>query len=164
MTPHQILIVAIRLLAIYWLLGVLGQLAPAIATMDELGADSAMIGVPLAVQLAICLFLWLFPATLASMLLRDGGSPVSAGSVPFAQWRDLLFVTVGIFILARSIPGVVYWVILGGASEPAAPDFTFEQKISAFVTYLELAIGIGLVFGASGIGSLLQKLRTAGIP
>jgi hypothetical protein len=73
-------------------------------------------------------------------------------------------VTVGLFILARSIPNTVYWAILAGASEPFAPGFTLEQKASAFVAALELLIGVGLLFGAQGLGSLIQNLRSAGTP
>lgn len=163
-TPHQILIVGIRLLAIFWFLGVLGQVAAAVATVEQMGAATLPIWVSAGIQFAVCVFLWLFPATLASRLLRGGNSVVSAGSVPFDQWRDLLFVTVGIFMLARSTPNVLYWAILAGASEPFSPDFTLEQKLSALAAFLELAIGVGLVLGARGLGSLVQKLRTVGRP
>jgi hypothetical protein len=67
-TPHQILIVAIRLLTIFWLFGVLGQIAAAIATLQAMGTGTLSIWVLAGVQLAICLFLWFFPATIASKL------------------------------------------------------------------------------------------------
>jgi hypothetical protein len=163
-TPHQILIVGIRLLAIFWFFGVLGQIAAAIATLEQMGAGTLPIWISAGIQFAVCVLLWFFPATLASKLLRDGKSVVSAASVPFTEWRDLLFVTVGIFLLARSIPNALYWAILAGASEPLAPGFTLEQKVNAFAAFLEPVIGTSLVFGARGLGALIQRLRTAGIP
>ena len=162
MTPHQILIVAIRILAIFCFVSVLGRIAAAIVTMEQLGVTALSIWVAAGIELGVCVYLWLFPATLAAKLLRDGHSVVSVGSVPFTEWRDLLFVAVGLLVLAGSIPKAVYWAILAGASEPFAQDVTLEQKVSAGAAFLELAIGVGLVLGARGLGSLLQKIRAAG--
>jgi hypothetical protein len=162
-TPHQILIVGIRLLVIFWSLSVLGQMAAAVATFEQMGAATLPIWISVGIQSLACVFLWFFPATLASKLLRGGNSPISPGSASFAEWRDLLFVTVGIFVLARAIPNALYFAILAGASEPFSPDFTLEQKVNTFAAALELLIGLGLVFGASGLGSFLQRLRSAGV-
>jgi hypothetical protein len=163
-TPHQILIVGIRLLAIFWFLSILGQIAAAFAALEQMGAATLPIWISAGIQLAACVFLWFFPATLASKLLRGGNSTVLAGSVPFHEWRDLLIVTVGIFVLARSIPSAVYWAILAGASDAFTSGFTLEQKVNAFAALLELLIGTGLIFGARGLGSLIQHLRNAGLP
>lgn len=162
MTPHQILIVAIRLLAIFWFLGVLAQLPTVVITMQEMGGVASSFWLSPLLQVLICAFLWLFPAALASKLLRPGSEPIPAGSVPFSDWRDLLFVVAGVFVIARAVPDAIYWIALGGASEPLAPDLTFEQKISAFATVLELVIGVALTLGAEGVGNSIARLRRAG--
>jgi hypothetical protein len=98
-------------------------------------------------------FLWLFPATLASKLLRGGMESVSAGSVSFHEWRDLCFVSVGTFVLARAVPTAIYWIIVAVGSRPEMESFTFEQKASVLVASLEVTIGLGLVLG--GLSEIL---------
>jgi hypothetical protein len=104
-------------------------------------------------------FLWFFPGTLARRLLRAGNETVLAGSIPFDEWRDLGFVTVGVFVLARSVPTAIYWLILAGSTELFAPDFTLEQKVSVLATVLELLIGVGLILGARGLNRIIQQVR-----
>lgn len=162
MTPHQILIVAIRLLAIFWFLGVLAQLPTVVVTMQEMGSVASSFWLSPLLQFLVCAFLWLFPATLASKLLRSGSAAIPASSVPFSDWRDLLFIVVGVFVLARAVPDAIYWIALGVASEPLAPDLTFEQKVSVFATVLELVIGAALTLGATGLGNSIERLRRAG--
>jgi hypothetical protein len=84
--------------------------------------------------------------------------------VAFDQWRELVFVGVGIFVLARGVPNAIYWAILAGAPESSFPSFTLEQKVSAFTSLLEVAIGLILMLGASAIGALIQKGRRVGVP
>ena len=160
MTPHQILIVGIRLLVIFWLFVILGQFAAAVASFERMGGAIAPIWIWSIIQFMVCVFLWLFPATLASRLLKSGDSPVSVTSTSFDEWRDLLFVTVGIFVLARAIPSVLYFVILASVSGPIEPAFTLEQKVNAFAGVVELLIGVGLVFGAGGLAALIHRLRS----
>lgn len=162
MTPHQILIVSIRLLAILWFLRVLAQLPTVIITMQEMGDVASSFWVSPLLQFLVCTFLWLFPATVASKLLRSGREPIPASSVPFSDWRDLLFIAVGLFVLARAVPDAIYWIVLGVASEPLVPDLTFEQKVSVFATMLELVIGVALTLGAKGVGNSIERLRRAG--
>jgi hypothetical protein len=161
-TPHQILIVAIRLLAIFWFLGVLAQLPTVLITMREMRGVASSFWVSPLLQFLVCAFLWLFPATLASKLLRSGGEPIPASSVPFSDWRDLLFIVAGVFVLARAVPDALYWIAVGAASESLVPDLTFEQKVSVFATVLELVIGVALTLGAQGIGNSIERLRRAG--
>lgn len=162
MTPHQILIVAIRLLAIFWLLGVLAQLPTVLITMREMGGVASSFWLSPLLQFLVCAFLWLFPATLASKLLRSGNEPIPASSVPFSDWRDLLFIVVGVFVLARAVPDAIYWIAVGVASEPIVPDLTFEQKVRVFATVLELVIGVALTLGAKGVANSIERLRRAG--
>ncbi|MFC4311115.1 hypothetical protein ACFPN2_18605 [Steroidobacter flavus] len=163
MTPHQILIVGIRLLVIFWLLSVLGQAGAILTTVENMGVTSTPFVISVGLQFVAIVVLWLFPATLATKLLRSGNVPVQASTVAFDEWRDLVFVGVGIFVLARALPNVIYWAILAAAPANALPDFTFEQKANAFSTVVELAIGLTLTLGATGLSSLIQKGRRAGL-
>lgn len=103
MTPNQISIVGIRLLVIVWLLSVIGQVAGALVATEHGGLDAEVLWTAAGVQLLVCVFLWLFPAMVASKLLRGGMESVSAGSVPFHEWRDLCFVVVGACLSERDL-------------------------------------------------------------
>lgn len=163
MTPHQILIVGIRLLVIFWFLSLLGQVGVILNTIQNAEISARPFLISLGLQLVAVVVLWLFPATLASRLLRAGNVPVEAGAVAFDEWRELMFVGLGIFVLTRAIPDMIYWMILATAPESSFPDFSFEQKTNALVSLLELAIGLVLTLGASGVGALIQKGRRAGV-
>lgn len=163
MTPHQILIVGIRLLVIFWLLSLLGQAAAIPATIRSTDVSVTPFLISVGLQLVAIVVLWLFPATLASKLLRSGNVPVQASAAPFDEWRDLMFVGVGIFVLTRAIPDIIYWAILATAPTSSFPDFSFEQKTNAFVSLLELAIGLFLTLGAAGVAAFIQKARSAGV-
>jgi hypothetical protein len=164
MTPHQIVIVAIRLLAIFWLFSILGQAGALVTTLQSMDISSTPFAISLGVQIVAVVLLWLFPATLAAKLLRSAHVPVQASAVAFNEWRDLVFIGVGIFVLARTLPDVIYWAILATAPESNSPSFTFEQKVGAFTSLVELIIGLVLTLRASAIASLIQKGRRAGVP
>src|SRR5688500_5262573 len=134
MTPHQILIVGIRLLVILWFFSILGQAGALATTIQNMAVSSTPFVISLAVQIVAIVLLWMFPATLAAKLLRAGNVPVQTSAVAFDEWRDLVFVGVGIFVLARSIPDVIYWAILAAAPESNVPGFTLEQKVGAFTS------------------------------
>lgn len=164
MTPHQILIVGIRLLVILWFFSLLGQAGVILTTVREMSVSSSPFVISLAFQIVASGLLWLFPATLAAKLLRAGNVPVQTSAVASEQWRDLIFIGVGIFVLARAIPDVIYWAILAAAPEHVFADLTFDQKAGAFTSLVQLAIGLILTLGASAIGSLIQKGRRVGVP
>lgn len=163
MTPHQILIVAIRLLAIFWLLNVLTQVPIVIVTFENLPTEPSSTVGWLGIQFAISVVLWLFSATFAGMLLRSGGTSVPTATTPFSEWYALSFIAVGVFILARALPDLVYWLILATNTDPHAEPFTLDQKANFVATFVEIALGVGLVLGARGMSALLQRLRTAGV-
>lgn len=163
MTPHQILIVGIRLLVIFWFLSLLGQAGVILNTIQNMDVSAPPFLITLGLQLVVLIVLWLFPATLASKLLRAGKVPVQASAVTFDEWRDLIFVGVGILVLTRAIPDVIYWAILASAPESSSPSFTLEQKANALASLLELAMGLVLTLGAAGIAALIQKGRRTGI-
>lgn len=153
MTPHQILIVVIRLLAIILFLRLVAGSAPALRAVGE---APLVIWIIFALQFVVCAFMWFFPATLASILLRSGDKRVSAASVPFDNWRQLAVASIGIFVLARAVPDATYWLLLAG-SDLFAPSelfsLSFEQKVSAVSTVVEVVVGSWLTFGAKHIGA-----------
>jgi hypothetical protein len=166
-TPHQILVVVIRLLAILWALHLLTLISPTFAALEQSEDQFATLWVPLLLQFIACVWLWIFPATLAAKLLRSGSSQVRVSDTSLAEWQNLALIAVGVFVLAGAVPDAIYWLILviGGLRlAPAQDIFNLEQKANALATLVEIAIGVWLVFGASGIGAFVHRLRAAGVP
>ncbi|GFE88715.1 hypothetical protein [Steroidobacter agaridevorans] len=164
MTPHQILIVGIRVLVIFWFLSLIGQAAALPGTIQNTDISAKPFLITLVLQLVAIVVLWLFPATLASKLLRASNVQVQPSAVPFDEWRDLVFVGVGVFVLARAIPDIIYWSILALAPESSFPDFSFEQQANLVLSLIDLTIGLTLTLGAKGIAALIQKGRRVGVP
>lgn len=164
MTPHQILIVGIRLLAILWLLNVLARVPVILVTFEHAEMEPYPALVALGLQFAVSVVLWLFPSAFAGMLLRAGKTPVSASDTPLGDWYALCFIAVGVFMLARALPDLAYWVVLASKGEPLAEPFTLDQKAGFAATLVELAVGVGLMLGATGFSTLIHRLRRAGVP
>lgn len=164
MTPQQILIVAIRLLAVFWLLNVLGRIPVLIMNLQVLDPEGGFAtALMMGVQFAVAVVLWIFPATFAGLLLRQGKMPVLTGNVPFSEWQALCLIAVGIFVLARALPDLAYWLILVPKLDQLAEPFTVEQKANFAATIVEMAVGVALILGATGLSSLIHRLRRAGV-
>ena len=108
MTPHQIVVVVLRLIALIWLLYTLTHVFGLFAVIR---ADpEALVSRPIvmfsaAFQVIVCLVLWFFPSTIAANLLRSApGAETPAPTRPIAEWQVLGVIFVGLLALARAIP------------------------------------------------------------
>jgi hypothetical protein len=108
-----------------------------------------------------------FAAVLWFVADRLAGKPdvdASAGTAPWLEaLQELAFTCVGVHILALAIPGVTrliyyYWQlsIPGGVQIITA----VERRAALIGTLAEIAIGLGLVLGARGLGNLIRRLRS----
>ena len=164
MSPNQILVVVVRLISVAWTLYILSQIGPVAAASDQIGIAPHLLWGFLGLQFLFCIFLWLFPSAFASKLLRSAPEPRS-GAASLSDWQDLVFVAVGVFVLARVIPDILYWVLFFAAAIVANSAFdvvTLEQKISAFVTVVEIFIGLWLTLGSQGFRTVVFRLRYGG--
>lgn len=154
MTPHQILAALTRLLAVWWVLYLISHTPGLVVHNEQLHADNRIaVVVVTGLQLAICAYLWLFPATVARKLLplKDGSSH---GSLSSSDWPMLGVVFIGLWALTQAIPDAVYWAILmnswiGPRSMASALTVAQQARIASVV--VNLAVGIGFVFGARPI-------------
>lgn len=167
MTP-QILIVAIRVFAIFWFLTAIGHLVNALRTWRDLPQEMfAILGVCVPVlELAASAFLWFFPATLSRRLLKGGGSPGAGPSPALLEWQAMLLAALGLWTLAVSIPDAVYWIahfIAYRESEDVMRGVFVDQWAYIAATLAQLVIGLWLLLGAPRLSSLLVRLRSAGI-
>jgi hypothetical protein len=168
--PHQIIIVCLRLSAMIWLLYVLSHsygLFSYANNSAEVALSKSTVTLFMVLQIATCVVLWFFPASIASMLLPTASANRDASPPNLVQWQTLGLICVGFWGLSRSIPDAVYWVTFVNMLSAEGGSYFFltaEHKAGIISTIVELGIGFWLVFGAKGFAAFLLKARTAGMP
>ena len=169
MTPHQILIVAIRVLAIVWLLKTIGHLRVALGLVAVSGPEvqvAPAFVIPI-LELAACIFLWFFPATVSRRLLRDGDKQVASTEFPLSEWQSTAVVAIGIWTLSYAIPDVIYWLIYVGWYYQHGTDLGYTLKdrwAEVAATAAQMIFGFWLLFGGRSLAATLFRIRTAGLP
>lgn len=168
MTPHQIIAVFLRLVALVWVLFVVSHLHSLFLYLDHttyLQINKVVVWVFAAIQIAVCALLWFFPRSIASRLLRSRDAHEPAPAPRLEEWQTLGVICIGLWALMRAIPDAVYWITFYNmTSRSSIPfsDFTAEHKAAMVETVVELILGFWLLFGAKGFAVFLFKARTAG--
>jgi hypothetical protein len=168
MTPLQLATLAIRLVALVWAVVTISnthQWIPYLADA-ELGNVAARFAFMTALQVSICAVLFIFPATIATMLLpslKSARTPEPAHSL---EWQTVGVICVGLWVLTRAIPSAFYWatyyfVARGAGLDEFASD---PQHIAGIATIaVEMALGLWLTIGGKGIAAALLRIRSAGL-
>ena len=158
MTPRQTLATCLRLAALIWALYALSSIPRYFIHLVNPPVDNrAMVYTLVGVQVVACGLLWLFPATLAKALLSLKAD-VTAVPAQFAEWQVLGLVCVGLWGLIRAIPDVMYWAVIlqtWMTADYGLVPLTVAQKARIVSTVFELALSLGLVFGARRIAGRL---------
>jgi hypothetical protein len=164
MTPHQIIVVVLRLIALVWLLYTLTHVYGLFAVLAE--DPDALLSRPIvlfsaAFQVIVCLALWFFPSTIATNLLRSAPpAHEPAPARPITEWQLFGVIVVGLLALAQAIPDAIYWVTYAAMATGynlSFFDLDADQKANALATVFELSIGLWLVFGAKRVAALLFR-------
>jgi hypothetical protein len=169
-SPIQIVVLCLRLVAIVFLLFTINRLYSLFAYFNNGGKTALNMSVVwffAALQIATCAILWFFPASIATKLLPSLRSTQQNSPTPLLiEWQTLGVICIGLWSLSRSIPDTVYWLTF--YSIASSDGMTFSslgagQKASMLTTVVELVIGLWLLLGAKGLAALLFKIRTAGL-
>ena len=166
MTPQQILIVAVRLFAIFWFLTSIGHLVNALRIWNPQDVFATLGVVVPILELVICVFLWLFPATFSRRLLKGGDTRSEAPAPALLEWQAMLLMALGLWTLAFAVPDAVYWITYFLAypeTDVKMVDVLTDQSPYIAATVVELGIGSWLLLGAPRLALLLLRLREAGL-
>lgn len=170
MTPQQILVVAVRLFAIFWFFVSIDHLMTAVRTLNRFGPDEfATFNVLLPIlELSVCAFLWFFPSTLSRRLLPGGESPSEAPGPVLLEWQAMLIAVLGLWMLAYAISDATYWITYIFAYTSSGPkyqldDVLVDQWPYIAATIVELGIAGWLLLGAPKVAALLLRLRESGL-
>jgi len=169
MTPHQILIVALRIAAVLWFLHAISHVAGSAMEIAGPNSDPRFTSIVLSLaslELIACIFMWVFPATIAAWLLPSGATQSAVLTPELSEWQTMGIILVGLLVLSDSIPGVVYWVadFLTRLSD-LPTEYLFSSYVVASLasTIANLIIGLWLLLGAQGFVIALFRFRTAGL-
>jgi len=169
MTPHQIVVVILRLVAMVWLIHTLTHMYGLFTVFEDgsgVSLSRSVVSLSAVFQVFVCLALWFFPSTIAANLLRSG-QPAHEPALPrpMIEWQILGIILVGIWALVQAIPDAVYWVTyyaMVSGSNLSFFDLDPDQKANALATVVQLVIGTGLLMGAKRFASVLFRSPAAG--
>jgi hypothetical protein len=157
--------IAARLFAVYIVLKTILQIPTAVQTMSqEQGTPWVWLYVlALLVSLAICVFLWFFPLTIARKLLPVMKEPRSEQTISAPIGLSLGLTLIGIWFLAHAAIDSIYWLTLIVRVKQMDPQVSFEwtpdQVASMIATVFQLGLSAWLVFGNAGLRRLIYKFR-----
>ena len=167
MSPKQILIVAIRLVALIGIVQTLGSIAT-IFVQTESMYDSKQISSVLmlyGVYLIAWLLLWCFPAAIANRLLPEHLQTVQEAPKHPAPWLTTGIVLIGIYTVFQVIPDLIYQFSLYHFVQSIAIDthtsvwanLGAQNQAGILANIAQLFIGIFLLFGAPKLSSWIRK-------
>jgi hypothetical protein len=162
MSPHQIIAVAARLLAVWMVIHLPGQVYGFFDSDAKLNDPSLRwlaVGVAL-VEITLIFVLWSFPHAVARRLLRTSTSQTQAQ--PTADtWLQMGCALIGLWLIATSLPALLLDTFLLSTSNPV--DDSASLRHSVFYYFAEVVIGVWLVLGATGFRQLFWWAKNAGI-
>ena len=170
MTPHHVVALCLRLVAIIWLLYTLSHVHSLFMYLNappEIAIRGPVVWLVAFLQIATCAVLWFFPVTIATKLLPSAAAMPERPVPPsLIEWQTLGVICIGLWGLSRAIPDAIYWLTFFNmrvTTEYGSGDLDPEQMASVITTLAEIAISAWLLFGAKGFAAFLFKLRTGGV-
>lgn len=163
MSPQQIVAVVARLLAVWIVIHLPGQVSE-IVYLGGHDADRSMRAFAVggfAVELFVCLAIWFFPLTIARKLLRSSSEerpPPSSSDV----WLGMGCALIGLWLLATSLPALVINFFILGSAIGSSGDISSVRE-NVFFYLAEVAIAAWLILGAKGFQKVFWWARNAGI-
>lgn len=167
MTSTQFVALGVRLFCIWFAIYLLDAMTSywvAVSQQPHNGTVVAAVIAAQAVFAAVVVLLWLFPLTVARKLLPRAalGQPVSLP--PHEQIERAGFCLLGLWLLTRSIPSLVFETIVSHLY--TRPGSTLELRPQDYASIggnlVELAIALWLLLGARGLRGILHWARTFG--
>lgn len=162
MSKIQIIALIIRLFAIFLFVSIIRNDVPRLfLLLNQPEAGSLYIAYPiLFIILTTVAVLWFFPLSIAKKLLPNEDT----SSKIYWENDSLLsigFVLMGIFLIYKVISDLTYWFFIMLYSIGNGPQIELRatDKISIYVTIVELILSLFLIFGSRGISNLIMKFR-----
>ncbi len=168
MDKKYIIALGIRIAALFYIIYIIRDGSAFVYTVVNLQEKTNWTFISiiiLVVLLLIGVILLKFPLFFAGKLLPKSSEENLGGNSNLEDIQMVAFTIVGLLVLVRALPDIIYWLIVMQEykNEIPAIDLRPEDVGNVFATMLELIIGFWLLFGAKRLRKLLYNLRNAGI-
>lgn len=168
MSREDVVVVAIRLFAIFLAVTALRFAVQAVGAPFDIPIGDLILGVALtvAVPLVAASLLWFFPVSIAAKLLpvmESPGTPIVANG---AAALDVGCTLIGLWLLASALADAGYWtVILIAAAHNDWADgaLATEDVANIIATVVQVFMALGLLLGYRQILKALHGLRSYGV-
>ncbi|MBC9071767.1 hypothetical protein IAI53_07285 [Thauera sp. CAU 1555] len=164
MSREDFVAVAVRLFAIYLLIGILKHVPGAVQLFSQpqgIGWAIAYV-VMLSIALLVCALLWRFPVTVARNFLPVMREPRSERSLDSSVAMSVGLTLIGVWVMAYGISDAIYWLTLFARSRQIGVgvlEWQPDQIADMAATAVELALATWLIFGSTGIKRLIYRYR-----
>ena len=165
MNIQQIVALALRITSmviVIYSAKLLSILIPTIIRFSDMPL-SLRIGIPfliLAAPIVAAILLWKFPLTVARGLIPRESGTKQVVKISHREALTMAFIILGMYLLATSIPDIFYHYSFGYL-ETELRNGSFSQKTNAKIisTYVQIIIGLWLVFGTRGFINFVGRVR-----
>ncbi len=167
---YSILCVFIRTFALWFLLrsliGLPGVLEA--AKRYDPGHPALILGIGVALPVALGVLIWLFADKLAKLALARPQQQVFESDIPVAEWQAVAFSVVGIWNVVAALVDLAHRIVQvmlahSVTAEDGAVALWPEGMTSELVGLgMQLLLGLVLLFGARGLVGLIRKYRQVG--
>ena len=157
--------VGVRLFSVFLFLSVIKQVPGVVQffVADEQGRGWAIFNaLALLSGVLICVLLWFFPLSIARRLLPVMREPRTEAPMDASLALSTGLTLIGAWVLAYGIVDAIYWLTLFIRTRQALAayfEWSHEQVANVGATLAELAVGLWLVFGSTGIRRLIYRYR-----
>ena len=161
MSPHQIIAVAVRLLAI-WLFALIAMNVPYYFLNTPLQGESDSIAafiVGAVLIVFVALMLWKFPLTVARKLISTESQASDTERQP-DMWLAMGCALMGLWMIVSVIPAFIQSLVV--ARSEFGGGYSDHLSIWLGLYLPKTLIGLWLVFGAKGFRKLFWWARSAG--
>jgi hypothetical protein len=161
---EDIVAVLVRLFAVYMLFVVIRAVPALASTSAESGDATATIAIAaslVAVGLLTAL-LWFFPLTIARKLLPAATDSTSGTALGAPAAWSLAICALGLWVLTSALADAVYWIVFYFRTRELGLElaqYSPGDQAGMAATLVELALGVILTFGSTGLRALLFRLR-----
>jgi len=160
MKPHQIVAVALRLVAVWLGIGVLRSL-PSFYITGPSGAPGRSYALLLsAVPVVFAAVLWFSPLTIAKKLVTRDTEGVPDPASP-DRWLAMGCALIGLWVLSTAIPKLFYDFLVLNSSSTIEDTSQYWRWV--IYNLLEVGVATWLIFGARGFRKLFWWAQNAGI-
>ena len=167
MKLSEVAALAIRIIGILLLLKVLGGFTSWLTAIGEVsnpGLTKSQLVSLYVIPLLISLIFIKFPITLAKAIVPNSSEQAPELSRDGASIQLAGFIILGVYLFANAIPDFLHNLMLIFSFSNSQMRSELPSLYAAeFVTVIEAAIGLYLMFGAKGLVRLLDRFRNAGL-